>query len=164
MRNLNYVKDGEYELIENYELAKADNFKGWCIHHRDEYKVLPSGIEVFRTKSELIEDGRYYNCPANELIFMTIAEHQAYHMKHITKERRKNMSLSARGHVKGTCSKEHRKNPVDGMTPRLINCSWTLNSSANGEIFINIVGNADSDNVTNRVTLNLVNYTVTRLK
>lgn len=54
--------------------------------------------------------------------------------------------------------------PVDGMTPRLINCSWTLNSSANGEIFINIVGNADSDNVTNRVTLNIVNYTVTRLK
>lgn len=54
--------------------------------------------------------------------------------------------------------------PVDGNTPRLINCSWTLNSSANGEIFINIVGNADSENVTNRVTLNRVNYTVTRLK
>lgn len=54
--------------------------------------------------------------------------------------------------------------PAEGMTPRLINCSWTLNSSANGEIFINIVGNADSDNVTNRVTLNIVNYTVTRLK
>ena len=54
--------------------------------------------------------------------------------------------------------------PVDGMTPRLINCSWTLNSSANGEIFINIAGNADPDNVTNRVTLNTVNYTVTRLK
>ena len=54
--------------------------------------------------------------------------------------------------------------PVDGMTPRLINCSWTLNSSANGEIFINIAGNADPDNATNRVTLNTVNYTVTRLK
>lgn len=54
--------------------------------------------------------------------------------------------------------------PVDGMTPRLINCSWTLNSSANGEIFINVVGNADSDNVTNRVSLNIISYTVTRLK
>lgn len=54
--------------------------------------------------------------------------------------------------------------PVDGMTPRLINCSWTLNSSANGEIFINVVGDADSDNTTNRVSLNKINYTVTRLK
>jgi len=54
--------------------------------------------------------------------------------------------------------------PVDGKTPRLINCSWTLNSSADGKIFINIVGDADSENVTNRVTLNRVNYTVTRLK
>lgn len=24
----------EYENIENYEKAKADNFEGWCIHHR----------------------------------------------------------------------------------------------------------------------------------
>lgn len=110
MRNSIYVRKGEFELIENYELAKADNFKGWCIHHRDEYKVLPSGIEVFRTKAELMEDERYYNCPANELIFMTLADHQAYHMKHITKERRKNMSLSAKGSQKGSCTAEHRKN------------------------------------------------------
>ena len=54
--------------------------------------------------------------------------------------------------------------PVDGMTPRLINCSWTLNSSANGEIFINVVGDADPNNATNRVSLNIINYTVTRLK
>ena len=27
-----YCKD--YENIENYELAKKDNFKGWVIHHR----------------------------------------------------------------------------------------------------------------------------------
>ena len=52
----------------------------------------------------------------------------------------------------------------DGMTRRLINCSWTLNSSANGEIFVNIVGNANPDNTTNTVSLNNVNYTVTRLK
>lgn len=110
MRNSIYVRDGELELIENYERAKADNFKGWCIHHRDEYKVLPSGIEVFRTKAELMEDGRYYNCPADELIFMTLSDHQAYHMKHITKERRKNLSTALRGSKKGPCSPEHRKN------------------------------------------------------
>lgn len=52
----------------------------------------------------------------------------------------------------------------NGMTRRLIVCSWTLNSSANGEIFINIVGNANPDNTTNTISLNNVNYTVTRLK
>ena len=109
MRKSKYVRDGEFELIENYELAKAADFKGWCIHHRDEYKVLPSGIEVFRTKAELIEDGRYYDCPANELIFITLSAHQAYHMKHLTKERRKNMSLSARGIVKGQWTLTRRK-------------------------------------------------------
>ena len=31
-RLLEYCK--EYQKIENYELAKADNFKGWEIHHR----------------------------------------------------------------------------------------------------------------------------------
>ncbi len=54
--------------------------------------------------------------------------------------------------------------PVDSKYPRLINCSWTLNSSSNGEIFINIAGNADSENRTNKVTVHDVNYTVTRLK
>ena len=54
--------------------------------------------------------------------------------------------------------------PVDGKYPRLINCSWTLTSSSNGEIFINIAGNASPDAVTNKVTLHDVNYTVTRLK
>ena len=88
---LKYCKD-DISKIENYELAKADDFKGWCIHHRDEYKVLPSGIEVFRTQVELKENGRYYHCPANELIFMTLSEHQAYHMKHITKARRVKLS------------------------------------------------------------------------
>ena len=28
-----YCKD-DLSKIENYELAKADNFKGWHIHHR----------------------------------------------------------------------------------------------------------------------------------
>lgn len=68
--------------IENYELAKADPTPNkWCIHHRDECKVLPSGIVVIRTMKELIENGRYYNCPANELIFLTHSEHWKLHHK-----------------------------------------------------------------------------------
>lgn len=74
-----YWRDGDLSKIENYELAKKDNFVGWDCHHRDEIRTLPSGITVFRSKQELIENGRYYNCPANELIFMTHSEHQKLH-------------------------------------------------------------------------------------
>ena len=68
--------------IENYELAKNDPTPNkWCIHHRDECKILPSGIIVIRTAKELIENDRYYNCPANELIFLTHSEHWKLHHK-----------------------------------------------------------------------------------
>lgn len=68
--------------IENYELAIADPTPNkWCIHHRDECKVLPSGIIVLRTANELIENNRYYNCPANELIFLTQSDHWKLHHK-----------------------------------------------------------------------------------
>ena len=58
--------------IENYELAKQYNFKHWVIHHRDEIKKLPSDIIVIRSRAELIENDRYFNCPANELIFLPL--------------------------------------------------------------------------------------------
>ena len=77
-----YVKDGRIDLIENYELAKADNFKGWDIHHRDEIKVLPSGIKVIRTREDLMNNNRYYSCPPNELIWITHKEHISIHRKH----------------------------------------------------------------------------------
>lgn len=74
-----YVKNGRIDLIENYELAKADDFNGWDIHHRDEIKILPSGIKVIRTREELIENGRYYDCPPNELIWIRTSEHIRMH-------------------------------------------------------------------------------------
>ena len=78
-KRINYVKDGRLDLIENYEFAKTDNFKGWDIHHRDELRILPSGIKVIRTREELIENDRYYNCPPNELIWMKCSEHIRLH-------------------------------------------------------------------------------------
>ena len=69
-----YCKE-DISLIENYDKAMQDNTQTWECHHRDEYKVLPSGIIVIRTAQELIENGRYYKCPANELIFLTREEH-----------------------------------------------------------------------------------------
>lgn len=69
--------------IENYEIAINSNLMYEC-HHKDEIKTLPSGIKVIRSKEELIENGRYYNCPANELIFMSQNEHRIYHNKNRT--------------------------------------------------------------------------------
>lgn len=69
-----YCKE-DISLIENYDKAMADSTQTWECHHRDEYKVLPSGMVVIRSCYELMENGRYYKCPANELIFLTKEEH-----------------------------------------------------------------------------------------
>ena len=57
------------------ELSKIENYD------KDEVKVLPSGIVVFRSVGELKENGRYYHCLANELVFLTRKEHQTLHTK-----------------------------------------------------------------------------------
>lgn len=75
-----YCKE-DLSKIENYEQAVNDTTQVWDLHHRDEVKVLPSGISVIRSRQELKEDGRYYNCPANELIFLTHTEHARLHNK-----------------------------------------------------------------------------------
>ena len=64
------------ELIENYEKAIADKTQIWECHHRME--------QVF-SRAELIRAGWYYDRPASELIFLTIAEHKATF--HIEKKR-----------------------------------------------------------------------------
>lgn len=79
----------DISLIENYDKATVDNTQTWHCHHRDEIKVLPSGMTVLRSRQELKENGRYYNCPANELIFLTQSEHRRLHDIHISEETRK---------------------------------------------------------------------------
>lgn len=66
-------------MIENYYKAIADETQTWHCHHRDEIRTLPSGMVVIRSKEELIENGRYYHCPANELIFLRHADHSKLH-------------------------------------------------------------------------------------
>lgn len=77
-----YVEGGRITEIENYELVKQDNFKGWDVHHKDEIRILPSGMVAIRSKAELMENDRYYNCQPNELIFMLHTEHTALHRKY----------------------------------------------------------------------------------
>lgn len=62
----------DFEQIENYEKAKADNFKGWHCHHK---------LEEFCTRKELIENNLYYNRTPSELIFLTSSEHTQLHLK-----------------------------------------------------------------------------------
>lgn len=73
-----YCKE-DISKIENYDKAIADKSQVWCCHHRDEIRTLPSGMIALRTTEELKECGRYYDCPANELIFLTKSEHIKLH-------------------------------------------------------------------------------------
>lgn len=75
-----YCKD--YKNIENYDKAKADNFKGWCIHHRlQTWTSDGERRDVDITVAELQALGMYYNRPATELIFLTTSEHSRLHNK-----------------------------------------------------------------------------------
>lgn len=83
------------ELIENYDSAVSDNDEVWELHHRDEIRNLPSGMIVRRSKKDLIEAGRYFDCPANELIFLKRSEHHTLHKKGLKRP-------GIGGHKKGT--------------------------------------------------------------
>ena len=63
------------DKIEHYEEALAEDFKGWCIHHRLE--IQPDGTRMSR--QELKDNGLYYGRPASELIFMRKREHHRLH-------------------------------------------------------------------------------------
>ena len=93
------------DKIEHYEEALADNFAGWCIHHRLE--IQPDGTRV--SAKELIDKGLYFHRPASELMFMRNGEHRSLHCslhnigntymkghKHSEESRQKN-SLAHRG-------------------------------------------------------------------
>lgn len=88
-----YVKDGKYELIENYELAKIDNFKGWEIHHRLE---LHPDYSLRFTRESLLKLDLYFNRPPEELIWMTNKEHRSMHRQ--TQEIVKNEDLVRYNH------------------------------------------------------------------
>lgn len=71
-----YVEDGRIDLINNYELALADDFKGWDIHHRMEIHN-----DYSNTSHDLIMMNLYYNRPPSELIWIRHSEHTQIHHK-----------------------------------------------------------------------------------
>lgn len=78
----------DISLIENYEKAINDKENCWVCHHKDEVRFLPSGMTVIRSAEELEENNRYFNCPANELVFLPKSYHTAFHNKYMNKERK----------------------------------------------------------------------------
>ena len=99
----------EPEKIENYDKAKADNFLGWCCHHR-------KGADIPREK--LIALGMYYNRPASELIFLKRSGHQSLHQKgkKCSKETKKKLSETHKGKL---FSEEHKNKISESKKGRL---------------------------------------------
>lgn len=90
----------EIENVENYEKAKADDFKGWECHHRLETHNSDGERRLTDiTFEELIALCMYYHRPASELIFLTKGEHQSLHKKGKTKseETKRKMSEAKKG-------------------------------------------------------------------
>lgn len=70
------------KLVENYQLAKANNFKCWVIHHRLETHTSDGEERLVElTRFELDALGMYYNRPASELIYLTRGQHNTIHKK-----------------------------------------------------------------------------------
>lgn len=98
-----------YEEIENYELAKADNFIGWCCHHRN-------GEEFSREWLKL--NNMYFNrSDPREFKFMHSKDHARLHFKlngtrkgkHLSEETKAKMSEKMRGRKRKPFSAETRK-------------------------------------------------------
>ena len=66
-----------YENIENFDKAVNDTTQIWECHHRLELEKTGGVCDV--TKQDLIDWGIYYDRPADELIFLTKAEHRKLH-------------------------------------------------------------------------------------
>lgn len=95
----------DISLIDNYDVAISDVNQIYDCHHKDEIRVLPSGMIALRSSEELMENKRYYNCPANELIFIPHGEHTKLHNMYRTHTINAMISKSLKGR---TLSDSHR--------------------------------------------------------
>ena len=92
-RNVTFWRENERHLIENYDEAAKDNFKGWVCHHRLELTI---NGELALKPADLIRHNMYYFRPYFELIYLRRSEHTAMHNKTMrgkfSEERRRNIS------------------------------------------------------------------------
>lgn len=98
-----------YQDIENYEKALADNFIGWHCHHRLQTWTSDGEKRLVNISAdELKALDMYYNRPADELIFLTKSEHKILHNKGYlhSDETKKKIGDARRGKE---LSAEHKK-------------------------------------------------------
>ena len=104
------------ENVENYEKALADNFVGWCLHHRLQTWTSDGERRLVNISADELKSlGMYYNRPAEELLFMRVEDHISLHQKgkqgefkgrHHSVKTKKRLSKARRGM---TFSKEWRE-------------------------------------------------------
>lgn len=127
---MKFYRKNEQHLIENYELAKVDNFKGWDIHHRLEFTV---DGEYAHSREDLKRMNMYYDRPYFELIYIKHEEHTKLHKegknhplygksgtmkgKHLSDETKKKLSCIMKGKNKGSSN---------GMYKRLTGTTWKV--------------------------------------
>ena len=151
IKNVKRFCKEDISKIENYDKAINDSTQMWECHHRDEVRILPNGMIVIRSRQELKENNRYYNCPANELIFLTKEEHTRLHTKYNpihkgiphSEETRRKMSEVAKGR---TFSKETRRKMSDSHKGKTSNNKGNL-YSVFGKAFQEHYGISRSDDV-----------------
>lgn len=94
-----------FQEVENYDLAMADDSQCWELHHRRETHNLETG-EIIKGgvgRKQLIAMGLYYHRPPEELIFLTRSEHNKVH------------GLCRKGIKKGPRSDEWKKHISEGL-------------------------------------------------
>ena len=127
-----YCKD--YENIENYDKAKKDNFKGWHCHHRLETHNSDGErrlVDISQEELKALE--MYYDRPANELIFLTSREHNAYRKgRHLSEEHKKKVSEALEGKPK---SEEHKKKISEAQKGKKNHNSKKVRCIETGQIF-----------------------------
>lgn len=72
---MRYTRDmicKELDKVENYALAKQDNFHNWILHHKQ---------GLYMSTEEMEELGWYTDCPADCLMFIKKEEHWKLHHK-----------------------------------------------------------------------------------
>ena len=109
----------DYKNIENYEKAKADNFKNWEVHHRLETHNSDGERRLVDISyKELKALGMYYHRPADELIFLTRSEHNSLHKKgkHHSIESRRKMSEAQKGEKNPMYGKKHSVETINKMS------------------------------------------------
>ena len=127
-----YCKD--FEKIENYEKAKADNFIGWCCHHRLETHNSDGERRLVDiAKKELQALDMYYNRPAEELIFLTRREHMSLHRKGkpMSEESKKKMAEAKKGKPKSAETRKKMRGAQKGKNIWIKGTRWYNNGKIN---------------------------------